>query len=171
MPAQALIDAIVAKPDTSIWELVFMSPEELHLVHKFTVVPGVALPDGREAEALRPCIFDKHGQMLPPGIPGQLVLLPYDVAAQEADYGESKCSLLCFNGLHRNQGCRGRGRCRALRLCMQENLAAVGIAFETGGQSAQDDILQGQVKGRRQFWFSKPLMSCTIASVCCLINE
>lgn len=51
------------------------------------VPPAGVIPEGREGEALRPCIFDKKGQMLPPGIPGQLVLLPFDVAAHEAEYG------------------------------------------------------------------------------------
>ncbi|KAK9803102.1 hypothetical protein WJX73_003138 [Symbiochloris irregularis] len=84
---QLLIDAITAQPDTSIWDLVFMSQEELRLVHKFAVPPAGVIPEGREGEALRPCIFDKKGQMLPPGIPGQLVLLPFDVAAHEAEHG------------------------------------------------------------------------------------
>lgn len=90
---QVLIDAIIAKPDTSIWELVFMTPEELQLVHKFTVIPAQAVPAHISSDGLRPVIFDRHGHMLPPGIPGELVLLPYDPVAHEQEYGEHACLL------------------------------------------------------------------------------
>ena len=68
---QVLLDGVIAKPDSSIWELPFLTSEDHSMLNGVRGVPSHIIPSNASAKTAKPKILSPKGYQLPPEVPGK----------------------------------------------------------------------------------------------------
>ena len=73
---QVLVAAIVKDPSCQVWSVPIMTTAEEQLSQSLVQVHDLVLPAGHSEQAWKPAIFSPQGQLVPPGVVGDLYLFP-----------------------------------------------------------------------------------------------
>ena len=68
---QVMLDGVIAKPDSSIWELPFLTAEDQSLLGSARGVPAHLIPSNASAKHAKARIVSPKGYQLPPDVPGK----------------------------------------------------------------------------------------------------
>ena len=72
---QVLLDGVLAKPDSSIWELPYLTADDLSILNGARGVPAHLIPANASAKNAKPKIISSRGYQLPPDVPGLMTSL------------------------------------------------------------------------------------------------
>ena len=71
---EILLESVIAKPDSSIWDLQYLPAHEIRWLDSIRGVPPTILPVAANFKTAKPKIVSVKGEHLPVGIPGELFI-------------------------------------------------------------------------------------------------
>lgn len=75
---KVILDGVLEKPDSSIWELPLLTSEDMAILDKARGVPAHLIPANASARNARPRIVSSKGFQLPPEVPGTFLSPEFD---------------------------------------------------------------------------------------------